>query len=60
MSALVSLLFIAMDCKIANFFLTLVCLLFKVTIIVLGELTSTTSEERIIMNIIFVGATPIN
>jgi len=41
-------------------FPTLVCLLFLVTIIIFGELTSVTSEERITMNIIFTGATPIN
>ena len=61
MTALVSLLFIAMipiDCKNYKFFLTLVCLL---TIVIFGELTSATSEERIItMNIIFACATPIN
>ena len=41
-------------------FLTLVRLLFLVTIIIFGELISATSEERITMNIIFAGATPIN
>jgi len=53
---LVSLLLIALiliDCKITNFSLHL-------TIIIFGELTSATSEERITMNIIFVGTTPIN
>ena len=63
MTDLVSLPFIAMiptDCKITNFFLTLVCLLFKVTTIIIGELTSATSKERMTTNIIFAGATPIN
>jgi len=50
MTALVSLLFIAMipiDSKSTKKFFTLVCLLFFVTIIIFGELTSATSEERI-------------
>jgi len=54
MTAIVFLLFIIVvpiDCKIANFFLILVCLLGKNYNI--GELTST-------KNIIFTGATPIN
>jgi len=33
---------------------------FLEAIIIFGELTSTTSKERIAMNIIFAGATPIN
>ena len=33
---------IPIDCKITKIFLTLVCLLFLVTIIIFGELTSTT------------------
>jgi len=60
MTALVSLIFIAMipiDCKITNFPYT--CL-FTFTIMIFGELTSATSEERININIIFAGATPIN
>jgi len=63
MTALVSLLFIAMipiDCKIKIFSLHLFVYFFLVTIIIFGELTSATSEERITMNIIFAGATPIN
>ena len=63
MTDLVSLLFIAMipiDCKITNFFLTLVCLLFLVTIIIFDELTSATSKERMTTNIIFAGTSPIN
>ena len=40
--------------------LSFTCLLvFLVTIMIFGELTSTTSKERI-TDIIFVGATPIN
>ena len=62
MTALVSLLFIAMipiDCKLQIFPYT--CLFtFLVTIIIFGELTSATSEERITTNIIFAGSTPIN
>ena len=34
--------------------------MFFVTIIIFGELTSATSNERMTTNIIFVGATPIN
>ena len=63
MTALVSLLFIAMipiDCKITNFSLHLFVYFFKATIIIFGELTSATSEERITIYIIFAGATPIN
>jgi len=33
---------------------------FFVTIIIFGELTSATSNERMTMDIIFAGATPIN
>ena len=59
MTALVSLLFIAM---IVNYkiFLTLACLLFLVTIIIFGELTSATSKETMTTNIIFVSATLTN
>ena len=63
MIALVSLLFITMiciDCKITNFFLTFACSPSLVTIIIFGELTSTTAKERMTTNIIFTGATPIN
>ena len=59
MTDLVSLLFVAMiptDCKIS---ITLVCSLFLVTIIIFGELTSATSNERMTTNIIFVGAPPL-
>ena len=59
MTALVSLLFIAMipiDFKITNFSLHL-----TVTIIYnIGELTSTTPNERMTTNIVFAGTTPIN
>ena len=62
MTAFVLLLFIAMipiDCKITNFPFT--CLLtVLVTIKIFGELTSVTSKERTIMNIIFAGTTSIN
>jgi len=62
MTDLVSLLFIDMipiDCKIENFLYT--CLFtFFVTIIIFSELTSITSNERMTINIIFAGATPIN
>jgi len=57
MTALVSLLFIAMipiDCKTTNFSLTVVCLLF-LTIIIFGEVTSATLNERMTTNIIFRG-----
>ena len=63
MTALVTLFFIAVipiDCKITNFSLHLFVYFFLVTIIIFGELTSATSEERITMNIIFAGAAPIN
>jgi len=63
MTALVSLLFIAMIpiyCKITNFFPYTCLFTFLATIIIFGELTSTTSNERITMNIIFAGGTPIN
>jgi len=63
MTDLVSLRFVAMipiDCKITKFSLHLFVYLFLVTIIIFGELTSATSKERMTMNIIFVGATPIN
>ena len=46
---------IPIDCKI----LTLVCLLFCNNYNI-GELTSATSKERMTMNIVFAGATPIN
>jgi len=62
MTDLVSLLFIAMipiDYKITNFPLHLL-FTFLVTMIIFGELTSATSNERMTTNIIFVGATPIN
>jgi len=62
MTDLVSLLFIAMipiDCKITNFSLHLL-VYFLVTIIIFGELTSATWKERMVMNIIFADATPIN
>jgi len=62
MTDLVSLLFIAMipiDFKITNFSLHLFVYFF-ITIIIFGELTSTTSNERITKNVIFAGATPIN
>ena len=36
-----------------QFFVTLVCLLFLVTIIIFVELTSATSKERMTTNIIF-------
>jgi len=57
----VSLLFIAMiptDCKITNFSLHLFVYFF-VPIIIFGEFTSTTLNERMTTNII-AGATPIN
>jgi len=58
-AGLVSLLFIAMILKLQIFPYT--CLFtFFVTIIIFGELTSTTLNERMTMDIIFVGATPIN
>ena len=62
MIALVSLFFITMIPMLLklHFFLILVCLLFLVTIIIFGELTSATSKERMTTNIVFVGATPIN
>jgi len=62
MTDLVSLLFIAMipiDFKITIFFLHLFVYFF-VTIIIFGELTNATSNERMTMDIIFMGATPIN
>ena len=49
---------IPIDYKITNFSL-LLFYLFLVTIIIFGELTSTTSMERMTMNIISAGATPI-
>ena len=59
MTTLVSLLFIAMipiDVKLQIFPYT--CLFtFLVTIIIFSELTSTTSKERMTMNIIFMGST---
>ena len=61
MTDLVSLLFIAMipiDFKIAYFSLHLFVYFF-VTIIIFGELASV-SNERMTMDIIFAGATPIN
>jgi len=50
---------IPIDCKITNLILHLF-VYFLVTIIIFSELTSATPEERITMNIIFVGAAPIN
>ena len=60
MTDLVSLLFIAMIPINYKIFLTLVCLLFFVTIIIFGELTSATSNKRMTTNIIFAGSTTIN
>ena len=62
MVAFVSLLFIAMIPIIVTLqIFPYTCLFtFLVTIIIFGELTSATSEERITLNIIFAGATPIN
>ena len=62
MTALVSLLFIAMILLIVKLqiFLTLVYLLFLVTIDNTIELTSTTSKERMTTNIVFAGATSVN
>jgi len=62
MTALVSLLFITMipiDCKITNFSLYLFVYFFGNNYSI-GELTSTTLKERMTMNIIFLGATPIS
>ena len=62
MTALVSQLFIAMipiDFKITNFSLHLFVYFFS-TIIIFGELTSSTSKERMTTNLIFAGATLIN
>jgi len=59
MTTLVSLLFIAMipiDCKITNFSLYL----FFGSHYNIGEFISTTSKDKMIMNIIFAGVTPIN
>jgi len=50
---------IPIDCKIAKFSLHLFFYFF-VTIIIFGELTSATSNERMTTNIIFAGAAPIN
>jgi len=61
MTDLVSLLFNAMipiDSKITNFSFYLFLYVFGNNYI--GELTSSTSKERMTTNIIFVGATPIN
>ena len=61
-TALVSLLFIAMisiDCKITKFSLHLF-VYFLGDNYNIGKLTSTTSKERMTMNFIFAGATPIN
>jgi len=62
MTAFVSILFITViptDCKIKKFslylFLYFFCNNFNI-----GELTSATSKERMTMNTIFAGATPIN
>jgi len=52
--------FIPVDCKITKFSLTLVCLHIFGNNYNIGELTSATSKERMTMNIVFVGATPIN
>jgi len=49
---------IPIDFKITNFFLHLFAYFF-VAIIIFGELTSATSNERMTTNIIFAGATPI-
>jgi len=62
MTALVSLLYIIkipFDYKIANFSLYSF-LYFFCNNCNIGELTSTTSKERMTTNIIFTGATPIN
>jgi len=62
MAGLVSLLFIAIipiDCKITSFPYTYL-FNFLSNNYNIGELTSATSKERMTMNIIFVGATPIN
>ena len=62
MTGLVSIFFIAMipiDCKITNFSLNLFVNFFA-TIIIFGEFTSATSNERMTTNIIFADATPIN
>jgi len=62
MTALVSLLFIALipiDCKITKISLHLF-VYFSGNNYNIGELTSTTSNERMTTNIIFTGATPIN
>ena len=60
MTALVSLLFIAMipiDCKITIY----TCLFaFFSNDFNIGKFTSATSKERMTKNIIFVGATPVN
>ena len=60
MTDLVSLLFIAVipiDCKITIFY---TCLFAFFNNFNIGELTSVISKERMTMNIIFAGATPIN
>jgi len=49
----------AIDCKITNFSLYLFFLLFCNNYNI-GELTSTTSKERMTTNNIFASATPIN
>ena len=63
MTALVSLLFITMipiDCKITNSPYTCLFVYFFGYNYNIGEFIGTTSKERMTMNIIFVGATPIN
>ena len=63
MTPIVSLLFIAMipiDCKITNFSLHLFVYFLKVIITIFGEFASATSKERMTMNIIFMGDTPID
>ena len=62
MTAFVSLTFIAMipiDCKIKNFSLHLFVYFFCNNYDI-GELTNATSKERVITNILFAGAKPIN
>ena len=62
MTALDSLLFITIiliDYKIINFSLYLLAYLFTSNHIDISKFISTTLKERMIMNIIFAGATPI-
>ena len=61
MTALVSLLFIAMipiDCKITNFSLYLFVYFFS-RIIIFGELTSATSDERMPVSFVFAYVRPV-